>query len=40
MDLPKLIPNWINGAEVAAVSGTSFDKLSPATGNILFSVAR
>lgn len=34
------IPNWINGKECAAVSGETFDKLSPHSGQKLCQVAR
>jgi len=39
-DLPDTIPNWINCEECAAVSGQTFDKLSPDTGKELCKVAR
>jgi aldehyde dehydrogenase (NAD+) len=38
--LPETIPNWINGEECNAISGETFDKLSPDTGSKLCSVAR
>ena len=38
--IPETIPNWINGEACAAVSGETFDKLSPDTGRKLCSVAR
>ena len=38
--LPETIPNWIDGKECAALSGETFDKLSPDTGRKLCSVAR
>ena len=38
--LPETVPNWINGEECAAVSGETFDKLSPDNGRKLCSVAR
>jgi acyl-CoA reductase-like NAD-dependent aldehyde dehydrogenase len=38
--IPKMVPNWINGKECAAVSAETFDKLSPDTGRKLCSVAR
>jgi aldehyde dehydrogenase (NAD+) len=38
--LPATIPNWINGEECAAISGETFDKLSPDTGRKLCHVAR
>lgn len=37
---PAEIPNWINGKEQPPVSGELFDKLSPASGNVLCRVAR
>ena len=37
--LPSLIPNWINGKECAAASGAVADKLSPVTGEKLYSLA-
>ncbi len=41
---PKIIsdtiPNWINGEECAAVSGQTFDKLSPHSGQKLCQVVR
>jgi len=39
-NLPETIPNWINGEQVAAISGETFDKLSPDTGRKLCSIAR
>ena len=38
--LPNTIPNWINGEECAAVSGQTFDKLSPHSGQTLCQVVR
>jgi aldehyde dehydrogenase (NAD+) len=38
--LPETIPNWINGEACAAISGTTFDKLSPVNGRKLCDVAR
>jgi acyl-CoA reductase-like NAD-dependent aldehyde dehydrogenase len=38
--LPDTIPNWINGEEYAAVSGQTFDKLSPHSGRKLCQVVR
>jgi acyl-CoA reductase-like NAD-dependent aldehyde dehydrogenase len=38
--LPATIPNWINGEECDAISGETFDKLSPDTGRKLCVVAR
>jgi len=35
-----IIPNWINGEECAAVSGQTFDKLSPHSGQKLCQVVR
>lgn len=37
---PVEIPNWIDGRECRAMSGESFDKLSPANGKLLCTVAR
>ena len=37
---PVEIPNWIDGEECRAVSGESFEKLNPANGKLLCSVAR
>jgi len=37
---PNEIPNWINGQECASVSNEWFDKLNPATGQILCRAAR
>ena len=37
---PDQIPNWIDGRERPARSGESFEKLNPADGRILCSVAR
>jgi len=39
-NLPDTIPNWINGEECAAVSGQTFDKLSPHSGQKLCQVVR
>jgi len=36
--IPKVIPNWINGKEAAAISGECFSKLNPANGKHLFKV--
>ena len=33
--IPKVIPNWINGKEVQAISGEYFNKLNPANGKRL-----
>ncbi len=38
--LPQIIDNWIGGETCGAVSGESFDKLSPATGQKLYGIAR
>jgi len=38
--LPETIPNWIDGKACAAVSGETFDKLSPDSGRKLCDVAR
>ena len=37
---PNEIPNWINGQECSSVSKEWFDKLNPATGQILCRAAR
>jgi alpha-ketoglutaric semialdehyde dehydrogenase len=37
---PSELPNWINGAQVPAQGGQYFDKLNPATGQLLCKVAR
>ena len=39
-NLPAMVPNWINGEETAAVSGATFGKLSPHSGQELCRVAR
>ena len=39
-NIPDTIPNWINGEECAAVSGQTFDKLSPHSGQKLCQVVR
>ncbi len=39
-NMPETIPNLINGAETAAVSGATFGKLSPHSGQELCRVAR
>ncbi len=39
-NLPQIIDNWIGGETCGAVSGESFDKLSPATGQKLYGVTR
>jgi alpha-ketoglutaric semialdehyde dehydrogenase len=40
LPVPELVPNWLDGREVPASGGGSFDKLSPATGEVLFRVTR
>ena len=37
---PKLIPNWLNGREVPAISGQVFNKLNPHNGIVLCQVTR
>jgi alpha-ketoglutaric semialdehyde dehydrogenase len=39
-DLPEVIPNWIDGHEVATSAGETFGKRSPATGQEICRVAR
>jgi aldehyde dehydrogenase (NAD+) len=39
-EIPTIIPNWINGKEVKAISGKSFNKINPANGEILCQGAR
>ena len=39
-NMPETIPNWINGEETAAVSGATFSKLSPHSGEALCRAAR
>jgi aldehyde dehydrogenase (NAD+) len=38
--IPSVVPNWIDGKEHPAQSGDTFDKLSPATGQLVCRVAR
>jgi acyl-CoA reductase-like NAD-dependent aldehyde dehydrogenase len=38
--IPEVIPNQIDGGEHPAASGELFDKLSPATGELIFRAAR
>lgn len=38
--IPGTVPNWINGAQVEALSGAVFDKLSPHSGGQLYRVSR
>ncbi|MGD9326988.1 MAG: aldehyde dehydrogenase family protein, partial [Desulfobacterales bacterium] len=38
--LPETIPNWLNGEECPAISGETFEKLSPHTGRKLCGVVR
>ncbi len=40
INISDIIPNWINGEECAAVSGQTFDKLSPHNGQKLCQVVR
>jgi len=37
---PSDLPNWINGQQTPAVGGEYFDKLNPATGQLLCRIAR
>ena len=39
-NLPDIIPNWIDGKELEAISKDTFGKLSPDTGKELCKVAR
>jgi acyl-CoA reductase-like NAD-dependent aldehyde dehydrogenase len=39
-EIPTIIPNWINGKEVKAISGKSYNKINPANGEILCQGAR
>jgi acyl-CoA reductase-like NAD-dependent aldehyde dehydrogenase len=39
-NIPKTVPNWINGEETAAVSGATFPKLSPHSGEEICRAAR
>ena len=38
--MDNIIPNWIDGKEVGAISGATFEKLNPANGGLLYRVAR
>lgn len=38
--LPATLPNWIDGAQRAAASGETFEKRSPASGEVLLTAAR
>ncbi|MFQ5643646.1 MAG: aldehyde dehydrogenase family protein [Thiogranum sp.] len=38
--IPGTVPNWIDGAQVGALSGAVFDKLSPHSGDRLYQVSR
>lgn len=38
--IPQVIPNWIAGSPVQALSGELFDKIAPANGELLCQVAR
>src|SRR5512134_1999985 len=40
MLFPDVIPNWVRGAQVAAVDGRTFEKRSPHDGSIVSRVAR
>lgn len=40
VDLPKVIPNWIDGQECLSISGETFPNLSPADGKKVCDVAR
>jgi aldehyde dehydrogenase (NAD+) len=40
LTLPSLVPNFINGQEIAALAGERFEKRSPADGRVLLHVAR
>ncbi|MBA3521652.1 MAG: aldehyde dehydrogenase [Gemmatimonadales bacterium] len=40
LNLPSLVPNFVDGQEIAALAGEWFEKLSPATGRVLVQVAR
>ncbi|MBH30582.1 MAG: aldehyde dehydrogenase [Candidatus Marinimicrobia bacterium] len=40
MKMPKFIPNWVDGKECETIESTSFEKINPADGLVLFSVAR
>ena len=40
MDIPKVIPNWIDGIENTAENGEIFDKLNPHDSKVLFQVVR
>jgi len=38
--IPKIIPNWINGKECLAKTGTTFEKFNPANGKMICQVTR
>ncbi len=38
--IPEVVPNWIGGEQLEAASAKTFDKLNPATGEVLCRVAR
>lgn len=40
MPVPEFVPNWIGGVETPALSGETFDKFTPATGELLCKGAR
>ena len=40
MNIPGVIPNWINGVEKVSVNNETFSKLNPADGIQIFQVAR
>ena len=39
-EIPKSLPNWINGAELYTESGEKFEKLAPGDGKLISNVAR
>lgn len=38
MNIPDIIPNWINGLQQPSVTGKSLDKISPANGKALWKI--
>ena len=40
MNIPEVIPNWINGVEKVSENNETFSKLNPADGIQIFQVAR
>jgi len=40
MNIPRVIPNWIEGVESSAANGEVFPKLSPVDGKTIFQTAR